>query len=59
MKRNFILMMLLPLLESSFYFPLVMNQDGPGTEFMPDMYRSPAIETYVDYGEIRGRKIKK
>jgi mono/diheme cytochrome c family protein len=22
---------------------------------MPDMYRSPAIETYVDYGEVRGR----
>ena len=31
------------------------NPDSPGTEYMPDMYRSPAIETYVDYGEIRGR----
>lgn len=27
----------------------------PGLEYMPDMYRSPAIEAYVDYGEIRGR----
>ncbi len=27
----------------------------PGYEYMPDMYRSPAIEPYVDYGEIRGR----
>ena len=25
---------------------------------MPDMYRSPAIETYVDYGDIRGREHK-
>jgi mono/diheme cytochrome c family protein len=25
---------------------------------MPDMYRSPSIETYVDYGEIRGRENK-
>ena len=28
---------------------------SPGYEYMPDMYRSPAIEPYVDYGEIRGR----
>jgi len=27
----------------------------PGLEYMPDMYRSPAIEAYVDYGEVRGR----
>jgi mono/diheme cytochrome c family protein len=31
------------------------NPDSPGLEYMPDMYRSPAIEPYVDYGEIRGR----
>ncbi len=24
-------------------------------EYMPDMYRSPAIEPYVDYGEVRGQ----
>lgn len=30
--------------------------DNPGYEYMPDMYRSPAIEPYVDYGEIRGRE---
>ena len=34
------------------------DPDSPGTEYMPDMYRSPAIETYVDYGEIRGRENK-
>jgi mono/diheme cytochrome c family protein len=31
------------------------NADSPGLEYMPDMYRSPAIEPYVDFGEIRGR----
>ncbi|MEM7161940.1 MAG: cytochrome c [Bacteroidota bacterium] len=28
---------------------------SPGIEYMPDMYRSPAIEEYVDYGEIDDR----
>ena len=32
------------------------NPDSPGSEYMPDMYRSPAVESYVDYGEIRGRE---
>lgn len=34
----------------------VADVDSSGLEFMPDMYRSPAIEPYVDYGEIRGRE---
>ena len=34
------------------------DPDSPGKEYMPDMYRSPALETYVDYGEIRGRENK-
>jgi mono/diheme cytochrome c family protein len=25
--------------------------DSPGVEYMPDMYRSPAVEAYVDYGQ--------
>ena len=29
----------------------VTNEDSPGLEYMPDMYRSPAIEAYVDYGQ--------
>lgn len=32
------------------------DTDSPGLEYMPDMYRSPAIEVYVDYGEVRGRE---
>lgn len=31
------------------------DADSPGLEYMPDMYRSPAIEPYVDYGEVRER----
>lgn len=31
------------------------DPDSAGVEYMPDMYRSPAIEPYVDYGEVRGR----
>ena len=33
----------------------VSNPDSSGLEYMPDMYRSPAVEPYVDYGEVRGR----
>ena len=29
------------------------NENSPGWEYMPDMYRSPAIEAYVDYGDVR------
>jgi len=27
------------------------DPNSPGVEYMPDMYRSPAVEAYVDYGE--------
>lgn len=33
----------------------VEDPNSPGVEYMPDMYRSPAIEAYVDYAEVRGR----
>ena len=29
------------------------DPDSSGLEYMPDMYRSPAVEPYVDYGHIR------
>jgi mono/diheme cytochrome c family protein len=29
------------------------DKNSPGYEYMPDMYRSPALEAYVDYGTIR------
>lgn len=34
-------------------FSCSSNQDSSGLEYMPDMYRSPAIEPYVDYGQVR------
>ncbi len=34
------------------------DPDSSGLEYMPDMYRSPSIEAYVDYGEVRGRENK-
>ena len=27
------------------------HTDSPGLEYMPDMYRGPAVEAYVDYGQ--------
>jgi mono/diheme cytochrome c family protein len=29
------------------------DPDSAGLEYMPDMYRSPAVEPYVDYGHVR------
>ncbi len=31
----------------------VREEQSPGYEYMPDMYRGPQVEAYVDYGEIR------
>lgn len=31
------------------FFVACEDPQSPGLEYMPDMYRSPAIETYVDY----------
>lgn len=35
-------------------FTSCKDEDGMAPEYMPDMYRSPSIETYVDHGELRG-----
>lgn len=32
------------------------EEGGLAPEYMPDMYRSPSIEVYVDYGEVRGQQ---
>jgi mono/diheme cytochrome c family protein len=34
----------------------ISDADSPGLEYTPDMYRSPAIEPYVDYGEFRNKE---
>jgi hypothetical protein len=36
----------------------VSDPDSSGLEYMPDMYRSPAVEPYVDYGRIQGEEHK-
>lgn len=30
-----------------------VDPNSPGVEYMPDMYRSPALDAYVDYGSSR------
>ena len=30
-----------------------VDPNSPGVEYMPDMYRSPAVEAYVDYGSSK------
>lgn len=31
------------------------DENSPGMEYMPDMYRSAAVEGYWDYAEVRGK----
>ena len=33
-----------------------IDKDSSGYEYMPDMYRSAAIEPYVDYGQVQERE---
>jgi mono/diheme cytochrome c family protein len=39
---------------ASMMISCVSDPNSPGLEYMPDMYRSPAREAYVDYAEVRG-----
>jgi len=34
----------------------ISDANSPGLEYTPDMYRSPAIEPYVDYGEFNNKE---
>jgi len=51
MKRNLIYVVALALTGSVVFTSCVQNENSPGVEYMPDMYRSPAVEAYVDYGQ--------
>jgi mono/diheme cytochrome c family protein len=44
----------LAILTAVISFTSCREEGGLAPEYMPDMYRSPSIETYVDYGELRG-----
>ena len=59
-KFNYILLIkvVAVFFSTLFFVSCSSDPDSPGVEYMPDMYRSPAIEPYVDYGEIRGRENK-
>ncbi len=35
----------------------VKDEDSAGYEYMPDMYRSPAVEAYVDYGLVGDNEV--
>jgi mono/diheme cytochrome c family protein len=51
MKRNLTYVVALALTGTVVLTSCVQEEESPGVEYMPDMYRSPAIEAYVDYGE--------
>lgn len=42
---------LFALLGTAFLASCGGEKDSPGLEYMPDMYRSPSVEAYVDYGQ--------
>lgn len=46
-------LVILPLLSVVILSGCIREKQSPGYEYMPDMYRGPQIEAYVDYGEIR------
>lgn len=56
MKRNYlnIITKLTVALAAIVSISSCKEEGGLAPEYMPDMYRSPSIETYVDYGEVRG-----
>ena len=41
----------LPIAAVVFMTACTTDPNSPGIEYMPDMYRSPAVEAYVDYGQ--------
>jgi hypothetical protein len=50
---------LIAVIGAGFMASCVGDPNSPGLEYMPDMYRSPAIESYWDYAEVRGNIVKK
>jgi cytochrome c553 len=49
MQKNTLTLVLVAL--SMIVASCTSDSNSPGLEYMPDMYRSPAVEAYVDYGE--------
>lgn len=57
MKFRIVAGLMLTAVSALVFGSCVTDSDSSGLEYMPDMYRSPAIEPYVDYGEIKGREV--
>lgn len=56
MKRKYLnRLSKLAIVAAVFSITSCKEENGMAPEYMPDMYRSPAIEPYVDYGELRGK----
>jgi mono/diheme cytochrome c family protein len=56
MKKYFNNITKLAIVAAVFSFTSCKEENGLAPEYMPDMYRSPSMETYVDYGELRGKQ---
>ena len=56
MKKYFNNITKLAVVAAVFSFTSCKDENGLAPEYMPDMYRSPSMETYVDYGELRGKQ---
>ncbi len=54
MKKNVKFPVLTAMAGSLWLCACVADPNSPGVEYMPDMYRSPSVEAYVDYGEVEG-----
>ena len=55
-RKTFKFPVAIALIASAFLAACKADSNSPGLEYMPDMYRSPAVEAYVDYAEVEGVK---
>lgn len=51
------LMALSGLVLGSIFTSCKADPNSPGMEYMPDMYRSPSVEAYVDYGHVQEKYV--
>ena len=54
-KKRFTYRVFVVAISSILLNSCVKHEDSPGYEYTPDMYRSPAIEAYVDYGMVKDK----
>lgn len=54
MKKNYKFPVLTAVVGAFLLGACTADPNSPGVEYMPDMYRSPSVEAYVDYGEVEG-----